>query len=256
MGALELTLKGNIAIITGAGSGIGEATARLLAKAGAAVIVADIDESRAKRVANDIELDGGTSLAVQVDVSDEPMVSRLISQTAKAFGRLDVLVNNASWVYPTMEKAFLEMPLDEWDRTQAVNFRGVVLCCRAALPLLEANRGNIVNITSVNAQIIANGAAYCASKAAVAHLTHSLALEYARRGVRVNAIAPGWIDTPGVLFSTRGPKAEAAVDQLIPMGRLGRPEEIAHAVAFLASDVFSSYITGSTVLVDGGWVLR
>jgi NAD(P)-dependent dehydrogenase (short-subunit alcohol dehydrogenase family) len=256
-GALELSLAGKVALVTGAGSGIGRAIARLLARAGATVVVTDIDEMRAQTVTKEISATDGNALAITLDVRCEADVARAFARSQEVFGQLDILVNNAAWISPAMYKPFLERPMSEWDRTQEVNFRGVVLCCRAALPLLEASRGNIVNITSVNAQIVVpDGAAYCASKGAVAQLTRSLALEYARKGVRVNAVGPGWIDTPGVSFSTTGDDAAAAVDQLVPMGRLGKPEEIARAVVFLASEEFASYLTGSTIFADGGWLLR
>ena len=254
---IPLSLNKKVAVVTGGGSGIGEAIVKTFGRAGATVIIADLSETNGRRVEKDCKRHAVSAWFWPTDVSRESSVAALFNEVKRRSKRLDVLVNNAAWIHPTMYKPFVEQPLEEWDRTQNVNFRGAMLCCRAALPLLEKTKGNIVNVASVLASVVApNAAAYCSSKAALQHMTKALAVEYAPKEVRINALAPGWIKTPGVAFSFKDKKAtKKAIDKMIPMGRLGNPQEMANAALFLASDL-ASYMTGSVLLADGGWTLQ
>lgn len=249
---MRIDLTNRLAVVTGGASGVGEATVRVLAGSGATVVIADVNDAAGRRIADQLP----PAIFLKTDVSSDSSVAALFARIHGEFGRLDALVNAAAWLHPAMYRPFLDQPVEEWDRTQEVNFRGVVLTCRRALPLLEVAAGSIVNITSVGSQrVFSNGAAYCSSKAAVEHFTRCLALEYAARGVRVNALAPGYIDTPGVRFATQDRAAlKQVIERKIPMGRLGEPEEMAQAVLFLLSPM-ASYITGATLLADGGWSL-
>ncbi|MBI4028070.1 MAG: SDR family oxidoreductase [Verrucomicrobia bacterium] len=257
MKSIPLSLNEKVAVVTGGGSGIGEAMVKVFGRAGATVVIADLNETTGRRVEMECADEGTQAWFWATDVSKEAAVAALFDEVKKRSRRLDVLVNNAAWIHPQMYRPFLEQPLEEWNKTLSVNFHGAMLCCRAALPLLEKTKGNIVSVASALASVVTpNASAYCSSKAALQHLMKALALECAPKGVRVNCIAPGWIQTAGVAFSYEDKKAtQKIIDKMIPMGRLGRPEEMAHAALFLASDL-ASYITGSVLLADGGWVLE
>ena len=251
-----MTLKDKVAIITGAKSGIGFAAALRLAAEGAKVVVADVRATQEE--AQEIVRRGGDALSVQVDVSSELQVSALISRTVAAYGRLDVLVNNAG---VELAKKVTETSEAEWDRLMGVNLKGVFLCSKAAIPEMKRTGGGaIVNVASELGVVGGSEiAAYCASKGGVVQLTKAMAIDHAADGIRVNCVCPGPVSTPlleAIVAASSDPEEERRriVDKTL-LGRLGQPEEIANVVAFLASGE-SSYMTGSVVLVDGGWTAQ
>ena len=241
-------LQGKVAIVTGAGSGIGEATARLMAREGASVVVADINGAAAERVAEEI----GGAVAAAVDVSDESSLVRMIETAVEAFGGLDVLHNNAtdsSANATDTDIVTLDMAL--FDRIVGVNLKGQIMGCKHAIPrMLARGGGSIVNTASIEA-FVGRGvrASYAASKAGVVSLVRSVASQYGSRGIRCNAVAPGLVLTPAVQDMT--PEQTQASNSIYPMPRLCRPEDVASVVAFLASDD-AAYVNGTTVMVDGG----
>jgi NAD(P)-dependent dehydrogenase (short-subunit alcohol dehydrogenase family) len=239
-------LSGKVALVTGAARGIGRAIALRLAAGGAAVAVADLDEAGARKVAG--ELGGGRALALAGDVSVEREANALVDRTVAELGGLDVLVNNAGiWVIKPLE----ETTPDEWDRQQATNLRGVYLLCRRAIPALRRGPGCIVNIASMAGfRFTVPHVGYAATKAGVIATTRDLAVELAPDRIRVNAVAPGPIDTQG-LRRNLSEAEQKAFEARFLLGRIGRPEDIAEAVAFLASER-ASYITGATLPVTGG----
>ncbi len=235
-------LEGKVCVVTGAASGIGAATCARFAEEGATVVGADLVESP------------GVDLAVQVDVTDEMAVQALYAQVREQFGAVHVLFNNAG-ISPPDDVGVLETSLAAWQRVQDVNLRSVFLCCKHGIPhLLESGGGSVVNTASFVAVMGAatSQISYTASKGAVLALSRELAVQFARSGVRVNALCPGPVDTP-LLRELYSRDAEAAQRRLVhvPMGRFARVEEIANAVLFLASDE-ASFITATTFLVDGG----
>jgi NAD(P)-dependent dehydrogenase (short-subunit alcohol dehydrogenase family) len=242
-----------VALITGAGSGIGKVAAERFAAEGASVIVADIGGADAEQVAADIAGSGGTAHAVAVDVADEAQVDSMVAAAVETFGGLHVLLNNAG-IFPEDDGGVRDTQTATWEKVMDVNLKGVWFGCRAAIPaMLESGGGSIVNVASFVALMGAATAqvAYTASKGGVLALTREVAVEYARRGIRVNALCPGPIETPllAELLADRARRARRLVH--IPIGRFGRPEEIAAAALFLASDE-SSFMTGSALVVDGG----
>ncbi len=246
-------LEGKVAVITGAGSGIGRVAAERFAAEGARVVVADVEGAAAEGVASGIEAVGGTARALQVDVVDEDRMAAMVADAVGAYGGLHVLVNNAG-IFPADDGGVLETPPSTWQTVMEVNLKGVWFGCRAAIPaMLESGGGSIVNVASFVALMGAATAqvAYTASKGGVLALTREVAVEYARRGIRVNALCPGPIETPllAELLADSARRQRRLVH--IPIGRFGRPEEIAAAALFLASDD-SSFITGSALTVDGG----
>ncbi|HXW38623.1 MAG TPA: glucose 1-dehydrogenase, partial [Acidimicrobiales bacterium] len=239
-------LEGKVALLTGAGSGIGRVAASLFASEGAAVVLADVVSEAAASVAREVEAAGGRALAVTADVSDEGQVQRTVDDAVSTFGRLDVLFNNAG-IFPADDGGVLDTPPATWQRVMEVNLQGVWLGCRAAIPaMLVSGGGSIVNVASFVALVGAATAqvAYTASKGGVLALTREIAVEYARRGIRVNAICPGPIETPLLAELVAEPAARARRLVHVPMGRFGRPDEIAAAALFLASDD-ASFVTGS-----------
>jgi meso-butanediol dehydrogenase/(S,S)-butanediol dehydrogenase/diacetyl reductase len=234
---------GRVAVVTGGASGIGAATARLLAKEGAHVVVADLNDDLAWEVAAEV---AGTAHAL--DVADRAAVERLIGDTVATQGRLDVLVNNAGI------GSFARTPdldPDEWERVIAIDLHSVFYACRAAIPHMTAG-GAIVNTASISGLGGDHGfSAYNAAKAAVINYTRTLAVDHAREGIRVNALCPGLIATPLTAGAAAMPGLEAAWHDTIPMGRPGSAEEMAEAIAFLASDA-ASYVTGAVLVADGG----
>jgi meso-butanediol dehydrogenase/(S,S)-butanediol dehydrogenase/diacetyl reductase len=238
-----------VALVTGAGHGLGAASARRLARDGFRVAVCDINADTARAVATEL---GDLHAAFVADVSAHEPVQRMVAQVVDRFGRLDVLHNNAGRLVPG---TVADQDLDEWDRTFAVNVRSVFLVSRAALPHLTANRGAIVNTGSVSGLVgEPNLAAYNSSKAAIINLTRQMAADFSPRGVRVNCVCPGWIDTGfnDPLFEGWSPQeVQELVERQVPLGRQGTPEDIAGAVSFLCSDD-AGYITGHALVVDGG----
>ncbi len=246
-------LDGKVAVITGAGSGIGRVAASLFASEGAKVVLADVDPAPAETAASYIMDHGGSATALGVDVTDAAGVDSMVAEAVAHYGGLHILFNNAG-IFPADDGGILETPPDTWDRVMDVNLKGVWLGCRAAVPaMLESGGGSIVNVASFVALVGAATAqvAYTASKGGVLALTRELAVEYARRGIRANSICPGPIETPLLAELLADPARRQRRLVHIPLGRFGRPEEIAKAALFLASDD-SSFVTGSALVVDGG----
>ncbi|MDE2727395.1 MAG: SDR family oxidoreductase [Gemmatimonadota bacterium] len=246
-----MKLEGRVALITGGGTGIGAATARLFAEEGAAVCVTGRRKAPLDEVVSAIEATGGRALAVTGDVAITEDCQRMVDQTTATFGKIDVLVNNAG-TGPLMDA---ERTTDEiWDQIIGTNLSGAFRLIRTVLPGMVARKaGSIVNVSSILAQSgMKKSAAYGASKAGLDQLTRVLAVEFADRGIRVNAVAPGWVDTP----MTESVQAHAAMYERLkkkhPMDRFGVPDEVAQAILFLASDQ-ASFTTGSVLMVDGGW---
>ncbi len=242
-------LEGKVAVITGGASGIGRETARRFAEEGASVCVADLAGEPGREVAS--EVDG---LYVRADVTDPDDVQRMYREAAERFGGIDILFNNAG-ISPPDDDSILETELDAWQRVQDVNLKSVYLCCRYGIPhLLERGGGSVINTASFVAVMGAatSQISYTASKGGVLAMSRELGVQFARQGVRVNALCPGPVNTPLLqeLFAKDPEKAERRLVHL-PMGRFAEPTEIANGALFLASDE-SSYVTASTFLVDGG----
>lgn len=243
-------LKGKVAIITGASRGIGKAAAVALATQGAKVVINYARSSEAaEATVQEITGAGGEAIAIQADVAQSEAVDNLIKTTLKKFGRIDVLVNNAGITKDTL---LLRMKPEQWQAVIDLNLTGVFLCTKAvSKTMLKQRSGRIINIASVSGQMGLPGQAnYSAAKAGVIGFTKTIAKELANRGVTVNAIAPGFIETD----MTKDLKSDDIVNS-IPLGRYGKPEEVAGAISFLACDPAASYITGQVLNVDGGMVM-
>jgi NAD(P)-dependent dehydrogenase (short-subunit alcohol dehydrogenase family) len=245
----ERRLEGRTAIITGASSGIGFATARRFTEEGARVVLVDVDDDRGRPAAEQL---GGHY--VHCDVTDEDEVNGMVAEANATFGSVDIAFNNAG-INPTDDSSILDTGLDAWRRVQEVNLTSVFLCCKAVIPyMLAQGKGSIINMASFVAIMGAatSQISYTASKGGVLSMSRELGVQFAREGIRVNALCPGPVDTPLLreLFAT---DAERAARRLvhIPMGRFAEAEEIANAALFLASDE-SSFVTASSFLVDGG----
>ena len=243
-------LDGKVAVITGAAGGMGREAALLFCAEGARVCVADVDREHGEQTA----ADAGDAFFFQVDVSDPDSVRAMYAATAERFGGIDVLYNNAG-ISPADDSSILETDPEAWDRVQAVNTRGVYLCCKHGIPyLLERGGGSVINVASFVALLGAatSQISYTASKGAVLAMTRELGVQFARQGVRVNALCPGPVETP-LLLAIWGDDPTAAQRRLvhIPMGRLAKPREIVNAALFLAGDE-SSYVNAATFVVDGG----
>jgi NAD(P)-dependent dehydrogenase (short-subunit alcohol dehydrogenase family) len=243
-------LDGKVAVITGAGGGMGREAALLFCAEGARVCAADVDGEAAERTA----ADAGEAIGIQVDVADEGDVRRMYDETAERYGGVDVLYNNAG-ISPADDASILDTEADAWQRVQDVNTKGVYLCCKHGIPhLLERGGGSVINVASFVALVGAatSQISYTASKGAVLSLSRELAVQFARQGVRVNALCPGPVETPLLLrIFGDDPAAYERRRVHLPMGRLAKPREIVNAALFLASDE-SSYVNASTFLVDGG----
>jgi 3-oxoacyl-[acyl-carrier protein] reductase len=253
-GAALLDLTGQVALVTGGGRGIGRAVAEVLLEAGASVVIASRGAAALVAAAEALAATHGDRrvLAIPTDVADEAAVAALLAQLVARHGQLDVLVNNAGLIHFG--------PIDQitpasWQAVLAANLTGAYLCARAAAPLMQQRRhGRIINIASVSGHTggISAGVDYAASKGGMLTFTKTLARDLAGSGITVNAIAPGQIDADPLLLNA---EARQRVEQLIPLGRLGTPREVAHAVLFLASPM-ASYITGATIDVNGGILKR
>ena len=245
-------LSERVAIVTGAGQGIGRGIALCLARAGADVVVVDQVRERCAAVVAEVEAVGVRALGVSADVSRAADVRNAVQETIQRLGKIDILVNNAGVI---VIKRMVEQSEEEWDRVLDVNLKGAFLCCREVVPaMIERGNGAIVNIASIAAfHVTVPHVPYAASKAGVVALTRDLAYEVGRHGIRVNAIAPGPIETPMTGFISDEQRKTMA--KSIPVGRMGQPEDIGNAVVFLASDA-ASFITGATLPVSGGTDLR
>ena len=252
------TLEDKIALVTGAGSGIGRASSLVLAREGAKVVVSDINAEGAEATLSAIKEMGGEGVFVHADVSKPEDVQALVASVIHTYGRLDCAYNNAG-IEGYMEGRLHEYPEDIWDRLIDINLKGVWLCLKYEIPrMLEQGGGAIVNTASAAGLVGSRRlAAYVASKHGVVGLTKAAALEYARDGIRVNAVCPGIIDTPMMdrLIAGRQDDYEATIPTRQPIGRLGTPEEIAESVAWLCSDA-ASLITGIALSVDGGFTAQ
>jgi NAD(P)-dependent dehydrogenase (short-subunit alcohol dehydrogenase family) len=249
-------LTGKVAIVTGGSAGIGRAAAIALAREGAAVVLADVDDARGSQVAAGLRDAGGQAHYVHCDVSDDAQVEAMVRTAVESFGGLDLAFNNAG--IEGIPAPTHECTVENWHRTLAVNLTGVWQCMRHEIPaMLARGGGSIVNCSSVAGLVgFATAPAYVTSKHGIVGLTKTAALEYAQAGIRVNAVCPGVIDTEMIERFTGGqPEATAAMTELEPLGRMGRPEEIADAVVWLCSDR-SSFTTGQAIAVDGGFVAR
>lgn len=255
---MNISFENKVALVTGAASGLGLATARAFADSGAAVVLADWNEQEVRAAASGLAGKGHKTLAVHCDVSDDAQVEALVQKTVAAFGRLDAAYNNAGIQNVLAETA--ESPREDYDRVMAVNLRGVWSCMKFELQQMrKQGSGAIVNCSSLGGLIGGSQrGTYHAAKHGVIGFTKSAALEYATRGIRVNAVCPGMIQTPmsdKMIAEGQGPELDRMLNTFVPMKRLGRPEEIADAVLWLCSDA-ASYVTGQSISVDGGYVMR
>ncbi|MCM3540147.1 SDR family oxidoreductase [Priestia endophytica] len=246
-------LQSKTAIITGASSGIGKATAERFSKEGAVVICADIKKDAVKEVVDHINEQGGQAYAYYLDISNQDEVMKFADEMKEKFGTIDILFNNAGT--DTEGGRLHEYPVELWDKLMSVDLRGTFLVSKYLIPLMLEEGGSIINNSSVSglaADLDRSG--YNAAKGGITNLTRAMAIDYARDGIRVNAIAPGTIETPlldDLMGAKAGKKFREAYKWVDPMGRLGTPEEVAGVVLFLASDD-SSYVTGEYIIVDGG----
>ncbi|MWV46957.1 glucose 1-dehydrogenase [Paenibacillus sp. HJL G12] len=247
-----MKLSGKTAIITGGASGIGQATARLFAQEGANVVIADFSEA-GQEVADRLQEDGHRAIYVKVDVTVEKDIEALIERTVHTYGQLDIMFANAGVANDDPADS---LSLEKWQRTLDVNLTGVFLSDKYALVqmLKQGTGGSIINTASIHGHAAKAGVtAYGSSKGGVVMLTQTLGIQYASRGIRVNAVCPGYIDTP--LLKALPPEAKQKLVDLHPIGRLGSAEEVAKAVLFLASDD-SSFVVGSSLMVDGGYTAQ
>ncbi|MBF6592895.1 MAG: SDR family oxidoreductase [Thermaceae bacterium] len=246
-----MDFSGKVVVITGGASGMGAATAREFARAGARVVVVDRNTELAGQVAAELRAD-----AISGDISHSSFCDSTIQQTLNRHGKLDVLVNAAGIIVRARGEATSD---EDWNRIMSVNVGGTFFMCRAAIRAMKGRGGAIVNFGSIWGDLGASGvAAYCASKGAVHNLTRALALEHATDGIRINAVCPGEVNTPMIKSERKEPVTPELMQRLadsVPMGRLAEPAEIANMVLFLASDK-ASYMTGSLVLVDAGFAAR
>src|ERR1700678_4004617 len=255
---MEISFEGQVALVTGAAAGLGLATANAFAESGASVVLADVNEQQVQQVANKLADKGHSVLAVRCDVSNDVDVETMVKKTVTAYGRLDAASNNAGSQNVLAETA--DSPRDDYDRVMAINLRGVWSCMKYELQQMrEQGSGAVVNCSSLGGLIGGNQrGTYHAAKHGVIGFTKSAALEYATRGIRVNDVCPGMIQTPmsdKMIAEGQGPELDRMLQTFVPMKRLGRPEEIADAVLWLCSDR-ASYVTGQSISVDGGYVMR
>jgi NAD(P)-dependent dehydrogenase (short-subunit alcohol dehydrogenase family) len=254
---VEISFNNKVALVTGAASGLGLAAAKAFATSGASVALADWNGDAVQVAADELAAQGYKTLAIRCDVSDDEQVAAMVKRTVEAFGRLDVAYNNAGVQNILAETA--DSPRDDYDKVMSINLRGVWSCMKFELQQMrEQGSGAIVNCSSLGGLVGgAERGTYHAAKHGVIGLTKSAALEYAARGIRINAVCPGLIWTPMADQMVAGGQGDtlAAMTRSIPMGRHGRAEEIADAVLWLCSDT-ASYVTGQSISVDGGFVMR
>ncbi|MCL4508619.1 MAG: SDR family oxidoreductase [Chloroflexi bacterium] len=253
-----MKLAGKITVVTGAGSGIGQAIAQTLAAAGARIAVVDFSETGGQETVRLITEQGGEAFFVQADVSHRSDVERYVKAVVERYGRIDILCNNAGI---GVAATVTETTEEDWDRVLAVDLKGVYLGCKYTIPvMLRQGGGVIVNTASVAGMVgVLNRAAYCAAKAGVVGLTKSIAVDYVSQNIRCNAVCPGTVDSPWIQrILSQQPDPVAERQRMVerqPMGRMGRPDEVARAVLYLACDD-SAFVTGSTLVIDGGLTAR
>ena len=249
-----MRLNDKVSIITGGASGMGRVAARMFAAEGARVVVVDVSAEAARSVADEVTAVGGQAIAVVADVSKEADAKRMVDETIAAYGRVDILYNNAG-IMPEADHSVIDTSVEDWDRVMAVNVRGVFLGCKYAIPkMVEQGSGSIINISSFVALMGCSNPqdAYTASKGAVLALTKSLAVQFAPKGVRTNAICPGPVETPLLMdWLVKDEEAKRIRLARNPTGRFGKPEEIVHMAIYLASDE-SRWTNGAAMVVDGG----
>jgi NAD(P)-dependent dehydrogenase (short-subunit alcohol dehydrogenase family) len=249
---MAYNLEGKTAIVTGAASGIGRATAERLSDAGANVAVVDIDADGGSETVDRITADGGTAEFIEADVSDEAEVEAMVESVVDTFGSLDVAHNNAG--IEGDNEATIEQTVSNWDRVVDTNMKGVWLCMKHEIPEMVEDGGAIVNTSSISGQTGAGAAPYVATKHGILSLTRTAAVEHAQDEVRINAICPGTVETPvSKRYREKSPEEFEQFVQMHPMGRIGEPMEIAHAVTWLLSEE-ASFATGGMFQVDGGFM--
>ena len=248
------TLEDKVALVTGAGSGIGKSTALLFAEHGAKIIVTDINEEHGTSVVKEIESNGGEAIFIKADTSKPKDSEMTVQKSIEKFGKLDIAVNNAGIGGPT--EPIGNYPIDDWDKVISINLSGVFYGMRYQLPEMEkAGKGSIINVASILGQVgFANSCAYVAAKHGVVGLTKNAGIEYGKTGVRVNAVGPAFIETPLVKDSL-SEEAYNSLAEMHPMGRLGRPNEVAELFLWLASDK-ASFATGAYYPLDGGYLAK
>lgn len=248
-----MRLKDRVALVTGAGSGIGRATALRLAQEGAKVAVVDWNAVTGAETVQMIHTQGCDGTFIEADISKVPETERIVRETGAHYGQLNILVNNAAVM---LEKTAVDTTEEDWERIAGVNLRGTFFCAKHAILQFrqQGNGGNIVNMASVNSFFAEGGiAAYCLTKGGIAQFTRALAMDHSGEGIRVNAICPGWIETPmNAKFFALGPHIKEQAARLHAIGHIGQPEDVANAVLYLVSDE-ASFVTGSMLTVDGGF---
>jgi NAD(P)-dependent dehydrogenase (short-subunit alcohol dehydrogenase family) len=249
----EMRLKNKVVVVTGGAAGLGRAIGIRCAQEGAQVVLADVNRDGLQNVAAEIESAGGQALTVKVDVREKADVDQMVERAVQTFGKIDVLVNNAG-VFSHIP--FLELPVEEWDRMMDIHTKGTFLCSQAVLKHMVANKiqGSLIHLSSISGFVAFTGSAhYCAAKGAILQISKVLALEFGPYGIRSNAIAPGTFDTQMNAWFLEDAASRESSLKSIPLNRLGKPEEIASAVVFLASDE-ASYFNGANLLIDGGQI--
>ncbi|HLB70055.1 MAG TPA: SDR family oxidoreductase [Candidatus Methanoperedens sp.] len=256
---MTLKFEGKVSLVTGGGSGIGRATALAFAREGAKVIVADVSEQGGKETVQMIEQAGGDAIFIKTDVSDGTEVMEMVNKAIEVYSRIDCAVNNAG--VEGMLVNISDYPEEMWNRVIGVNLTGVWLCMKYEIPqMLKQGGGVIINMASIFGLVgLANASAYIASKHGVVGLTKAAALEYSAKGIRVNAVCPGFIETPMLmersLKAGENPEVYQQIVSVSPIGRLGKPEEIAETVLWLCSDG-ASFVTGHSMVADGGYGIQ